>query len=221
MESRIRWHPNSCMRRGNFGGKGHPFLGTFCRELCGNGCTDRFAVWVVDLGGPKEARVQSYSADWVSMHNFNRIRQVVPMYPTTLPWAVQKWPNWSICRLGCGLVWAEGSTSSIIFVRWRQCPTCVGTLVPRQVGTLAPPGEYDCSGNAVLCQITLTTCCCSCCCCFVCASVDWLYVDFLQLALIQTNSVISRLQSFFPSLKFEVGKVSCKINYLIYIVCVR
>jgi len=131
------------MRRGNFGGKGHPFLGTFCRELCGNGCTDRFAVWVVDLGGPKEARVQSYSADWVSMHNFNRIRQVVPMYPTTLPWAVQKWPNWSICRLGCGLVWAEGSTSSIIFVRWRQCPTWVGTLVPRQVGTLAPPGEYD------------------------------------------------------------------------------
>ena len=78
-----------------------------------------------------------------------------------------------------------------------------------------------CSGNAVLCQITLTTCCCSCCCCFVSASVDWLYVDFLQLALIQTNSVISRLQSFFPSLKFEVGKVSCKINYLIYIVCVR
>jgi len=61
----------------------------------------------------------------------------------TLRWAVQKWLNWSICRLGCGLVWHEGSTSSIIFVRWRQYPTWVGTIVPRQVGTLAPPGEYD------------------------------------------------------------------------------
>jgi len=34
---------------------------TFCRELCKNGCTDRFAVWVVDSGEPKEAQFQSYS----------------------------------------------------------------------------------------------------------------------------------------------------------------
>jgi len=29
---------------------------------------------------------------------------------------------------------------------------------------------------------------------------------FAQLALVQTNSVISSLQSFFPLLKFEIGK---------------
>jgi len=31
---------------------------TLCREQCENGLTDRFAVWVVDSGGPKEAQVQ-------------------------------------------------------------------------------------------------------------------------------------------------------------------
>ena len=39
----------------------------FCRKLCKNGWTDRFAVWVVDSSGPKEAQVQSYSSgeyDW-------------------------------------------------------------------------------------------------------------------------------------------------------------
>jgi len=35
-------------------------VGTFCRELCENGRTDRFAVWILDLGGPKEAQFQSY-----------------------------------------------------------------------------------------------------------------------------------------------------------------
>jgi len=56
----------------------------------------------------------------------------------------------SICRLGCGLRWADGSTSSIVFARWRQCAL--------HVGTLAPSGKYDCGGDPVLCQITLTTC---------------------------------------------------------------
>jgi len=42
-------------------------------------------------------------------------------YRGFLPWAVQKWLNRSICRLACGLGWAEGSTSSIIFTRLRQC----------------------------------------------------------------------------------------------------
>jgi len=32
-------------------------MGTFCRELRNNGRTDRFAVYVVDSGGPKEAQV--------------------------------------------------------------------------------------------------------------------------------------------------------------------
>ena len=34
---------------------------TPCRELCKNGWTYQFGVWLVDLGGPKEAQVQSYS----------------------------------------------------------------------------------------------------------------------------------------------------------------
>jgi len=34
---------------------------TLCHELCKNCRTDRFAVWVVDSGGLKEAQVQSYS----------------------------------------------------------------------------------------------------------------------------------------------------------------
>jgi len=29
--------------------------------------------------------------------------------------------NRSICRLGCGLRWAEGNTSSVVFARWHQC----------------------------------------------------------------------------------------------------
>jgi len=46
--------------------------------------------------------------------------------------------NRSIWRLGCGLGWAEGSTSSITFAWWRQCAMC--------------------GDDAVLCQITLATC---------------------------------------------------------------
>jgi len=41
-------------------------------------------------------------------------------YSDILPWAVQKRLNRSICRLGCGLGWAEGSTSSTVFAKWRQ-----------------------------------------------------------------------------------------------------
>ena len=39
----------------------------------------------------------------------------------TLPWGVQKRLNRSICCLGCGLGWAEGSTSYIVFTRLHQC----------------------------------------------------------------------------------------------------
>ena len=42
-------------------------------------------------------------------------------YSDTLQSSVQKWLNWSRCRLGCGLGWAQGSTSLIVFARWRQC----------------------------------------------------------------------------------------------------
>jgi len=42
-------------------------------------------------------------------------------YRDFLTWAVQKWLKRSICRMGCGLGLAEGSTSSIVFARWRKC----------------------------------------------------------------------------------------------------
>ena len=41
-------------------------------------------------------------------------------YRDFLSRAVQKRLNWSICRLGCGFGWAQRSTSSIVFARWRQ-----------------------------------------------------------------------------------------------------
>ena len=49
--------------KGQFLGEEEPVvsIGTFCRELCRNSWTNRFAIWIVDSGGPKEARVQSYS----------------------------------------------------------------------------------------------------------------------------------------------------------------
>ena len=52
---------------------------------------------------------------------FNRIRQVAPMCQTAMSSAVQKLLNQLICHFGCGLEWAEGSTSSIVFSRWHQC----------------------------------------------------------------------------------------------------
>jgi len=46
---------------------------------------------------------------------------LIVKYQEFLPCSVQKWLNQSIYRLGCGLGWAEGSTSSVIFARWHQC----------------------------------------------------------------------------------------------------
>jgi len=50
-------------------GKEEPIvsIGTFFRELCKKGRTERFAVWTVNSGGPKEAQVQSYSPDGVNV----------------------------------------------------------------------------------------------------------------------------------------------------------
>ena len=46
-----------------------------------------------------------------------------------LPWAVQKRLNRSICRLGCGLEWIDGCTSSIVFAN-------------RQVANTTEPSVY-------------------------------------------------------------------------------
>jgi len=58
----IRWGFRHPIRKAILG-KEEPIIsmGTFCRELCKNGQTDRFVVWIVGWGGLKEAQVQSYS----------------------------------------------------------------------------------------------------------------------------------------------------------------
>jgi len=118
--------PDIPMGRSNFGGKGAHCK--VCRlsavELWKNGWTYRFAIWIVDSVGPKEAQVQSCSPGSANVPD------------DTLPWAVRKRLNWSICRLGCAwLGWTEESTSSIVFARWRQWALMGGTL--------APPDECD------------------------------------------------------------------------------
>jgi len=106
---------------------------------------------IVDSGGPKETRVQWYSPDGANVHNFNSICQVAPMYPATL------------CRELCKTaepiylpfeLWTRNSTSSVIFARWRRCAHMGG-----HIGT-AWRIKFEpsvCSGDAVLCQITITT----------------------------------------------------------------
>jgi len=65
--------PDPSVGRVSFGGKGRALqsIGTFCRELCKNDCTDPFAVWVVDfVGGMK--------------HEFIRICQVATMCTSSI-----------------------------------------------------------------------------------------------------------------------------------------
>jgi len=52
------------MGMGNFGGKEAPIVKykDFLPSAVQNGLSDRLVVLVVDLGGPKEAHVQSYSS---------------------------------------------------------------------------------------------------------------------------------------------------------------
>jgi len=65
---------------------------TLCRELCSNGSTDRFAIWVMDLGGPKEAQIQSYSPDGAN----------VPTWKGTLTPPGEY--DWTVClQWRCGL----------------------------------------------------------------------------------------------------------------------
>jgi len=55
-------------------------------------------------------------------------------YRDFLPWGVQKRMNGSI--LVCGLGCAEGSTSSIVFARWRQCDLPLVDAMPPHVKLL-------------------------------------------------------------------------------------
>ena len=75
-------------------------------------------------------------------------------YRDFLPWDMQQRLNRSISRLGCGLRWAEGSSSSIIFARWRQC-----ALIGGHIGATWRIWLNHPSAAAMRsCQITLTIC---------------------------------------------------------------
>jgi len=125
------------MERGSFEGEtGKPLwsVGTLHGHLCKHGWTSWGAVWVV---GSHKASCYM----WVQIpphlkDQFCWIGVPIVNYRLFLPLAVQKRLNRSICRLGCGLEWAEGCTNSIVFTRWRQCALMGGHV-------------------AITCQITL------------------------------------------------------------------
>jgi len=81
------------------------------------------AVWVVGSDGPKESCVRWGTRSPVGRGNFGIGSSIVKYRE------LQKRLNRSICHLGCGLGWAERSTSSIIFARRRQC-----TLIGGHIG---------------------------------------------------------------------------------------
>ena len=68
----------------------------------------------MDIDGGIEATACARSADAI---RYDTLRSFV-----------QKRLNRSICRLGCGLDWAKGCTSSIVFARWRQCALMGGHI---------------------------------------------------------------------------------------------
>jgi len=116
--------PNPPMGRGNFeGGKGWPIVkysdtlqSSVQKWLNGSWCHLGYWLWlaqgIIALMG-----VQIPPWEWAIFGE----KSPIVKHRDFLPWAVQKQLNRSICRLGCRLGWAEGSTSSFIFTRWRQC----------------------------------------------------------------------------------------------------
>jgi len=133
----LDWKPDP-HGKGHFwaGGKGRPIVKyrdtlqspvqkrlnwSWCRLNYGLGLAQGIMDWMGSSSPPWEGTVLGKAVPIVKHRDI-------------LPRAVQKQLNQSICRLGCGLGWAGGNTSSIVFEL----------------------SIY--SGNAVLCQITLTTC---------------------------------------------------------------
>jgi len=90
----------------------------------------------VDLGGAKEAQIQWNSAGGTTVHNFNCIWQVAPMYPMTLCRELCKdgWTNWFA-------VWVVESGGPKEAQVQLYSPGSANVLTWE--GTLAPPGKYD------------------------------------------------------------------------------
>jgi len=110
-----------------------------CRSVCHTSEPDRDAIWVEDSGGSRKPCIrwgsrsphvkrQFWGGKWASrMHCKVRGHFVS---------SVQKRLNRSICRLRCGFGWAKGSTSSIVFARFRQSaphPHPTGSVPPAKI----------------------------------------------------------------------------------------
>jgi len=87
-------------------------------------CSDD--VYLREGDGPKASRVTWEVQIFHAKGQFRWIGAPIVKYRHFLPYAVQKRLNLSNYRFDCGLKWAEGCTSSIVFARWRQCALVEG-----------------------------------------------------------------------------------------------
>ena len=85
---------------------------SICRSVClspeKNGCTNRDAVWVEDLGGPRELCISWGSRSPHEKGQFGGKGAPIVKYRDTLRSPVRKQLNQSWCRLDCGLRLAQG-----------------------------------------------------------------------------------------------------------------
>ena len=95
---------------------------TFCCELCKNGWIDQDAIWVMDLGGPKEACIR-WGPD-PPCEGEGHAQACL----TTLCHELYKMAEMMDFHLGCGFRWAKASASSIVFARWYQCALMGGHI---------------------------------------------------------------------------------------------
>ena len=76
-----------------------------------------FGLWA--RTGPRNHKLDGVQIPYGKRQFLEKVAPTVE-YRDFLLWAMQKRLNRSICCLSCALGWAEGSTSSIVFSRWRQ-----------------------------------------------------------------------------------------------------
>jgi len=79
---------------------------TLCQP-CKNSWNDQVAICVPDSGGASEPHIKWGPDAIMGRSNFEGNRQTIVKYRDTPRSSVQRRLNWSRCRLGCGLVWAE------------------------------------------------------------------------------------------------------------------
>ena len=101
---------------GQFSGKGSPIVKyrDILHELCRNGWTDRFVVWVVD------------SVDW--RHEFNRIQQLAPVCPISIVFA--RWRQFGYMERHIGTTWRirlnpPSAAAMRSYVKWFWPLVCI------------------------------------------------------------------------------------------------